>query len=149
VELRNAIPGPRRKRRRRQETCSQSETRWSRIGRDGFGRLVNFDVIPSPWELRRKLYFMIVFKRRSRIAAETAPHRARPSEEQHCLKAVGQAGTGAGCDERISAIRDQTQEATNEELHPPTRRFFRATRNCKARTGNETAKEELQSRMRN
>src|SRR5258708_3969808 len=46
------------------------------------GRLVNFDVIPVTLGTTKELYFMIVFQEtQPELPRETAPHRARPSEE--------------------------------------------------------------------
>src|SRR5258708_7265423 len=110
------------------------------------GRLVNFDVIPVTLGTTKELYFMIVFQEtQPELPRETAPHRARPSEEtQLALRRT------AKLEQELAATKEylqsvvEKQEPTNEELQSANEEIL--SRNQELQSTNEemeTAKEEL------
>ncbi len=112
------------------------------------GRLVNFDAIPVNLGTTKELYFMIVFQETPPVLPpETAPHRARPSEETEL--ALRQS---AKLEQELAATKEylqsviETQEATNEELQSANEEILSSNEELQSTNEEmETAKEELQS----
>jgi two-component system CheB/CheR fusion protein len=112
------------------------------------GRLVNFDVIPVTLGTTKELYFMIVFQETPPVLPrETAPHRARPSEETELALR-----RSAKLEQELAATKEylqsviETQEATNEELQSANEEILSSNEELQSTNEEmETAKEELQS----
>src|SRR4029077_5436935 len=111
-------------------------------------RPVSFEVIPVTLGNEQERYFMIVFQETPlEPPRESAPRRARPSEE-----AQAAARRTAKLEQELTATREylesviETQEATNEELQSANEEILSSNEELQSTNEEmETAKEELQS----